>query len=66
MNLSESIRVRTISSTGTPIGAKGSKNHRNPEASCSGGVVDKQRLALCKICHNNRHSLLRTVKNTIT
>lgn len=64
MNLKESIRVREISATGTPKRAKGSRNHRKPDASCSGGVVDKQRLALCKICHKNRH-FLRGRKNIL-
>ena len=56
MNLSESIRVRTISATGTPIYVKGSINHRKANASCSGGVVVRQRLALWKTFHINRDS----------
>lgn len=46
MNLKESKSVSIISDTGTPILAKGSINHRKADASCSGVVVVKQRLAL--------------------
>jgi hypothetical protein len=48
MNLNESMRVRITSATGTPIYFKGSINHRKANASCSGVVVDRQRLALWK------------------
>lgn len=49
MNLNESKRVKMTSDTGTPICAKGRMNHWKANASCSGVVVVKQRLALWKI-----------------
>lgn len=53
MNLNDNIRVRIISATGTPIWVKGSINHRKADASCSGVVVVRQRLALWKTFHKN-------------
>lgn len=49
INLKESKSVRIISSTGTPTYVRGIKYHLNANASCSGGVVVRQRLALWKI-----------------
>lgn len=46
INLSDSKRVSTISDTEIPMYLKGSINHRNADASCSGVVVVRQRLAL--------------------
>lgn len=56
MNLNDNIRVRTMSATGTPIHVKGSINHRKANASCSGVVVVRQRLALWKTFYKNKHS----------
>lgn len=47
-NLKESKRVSVISATGTPKYPKGSINQRIANASCSGAVVVRQRLALWK------------------
>uniref|UniRef100_A0A7C9E6R7 Uncharacterized protein n=1 Tax=Opuntia streptacantha TaxID=393608 RepID=A0A7C9E6R7_OPUST len=60
MNLKESISVRMISATGTLRCTKGSRNQRNADASCSGGVVDKQRLALCRIVKVRQADVLAT------
>lgn len=60
MNLKESIRVRTISATGTSRWTRGSRNQRNADASCSGGVVDKQRLALCRTVKVRHADVLAT------
>jgi hypothetical protein len=50
INLNESSNVSIISGTGTPICFSGLINHHKAEASCSGVVVVKQRLALWNIC----------------
>lgn len=66
MNLKESSRVSIISDTGTPTRAKGTINHRSADASCSGGVVVRHRLALWKIFSRDKrkrtHQLLGTVQ----
>lgn len=64
-NLNESMRVRIISATGTPIRVKGSINHRNPNASCSGVVVVRQRLALWKTFQKKRELILRKSRHYV-
>ena len=65
INLNDSNKVRITSSTGTPRCVKGSINHLKADASCSGVVVAKQRLALWKISCKQRVRLLRIVNPTI-
>lgn len=62
MNLNESMSVRIISATGTPRFAKGSINHRKANASSSGVVVVRQRLALWKTFHKKWALVLRIMK----
>lgn len=49
MNLKDSRRVRMTSATGKPRNPRGWRNHRRANASCSGVVLVRQRLALWKI-----------------
>lgn len=49
MNLNESMRVKMTSDTGTPMRSKGRMNYWRENASYSGVVVVKQRLAIWKI-----------------
>jgi hypothetical protein len=53
MNLNESMSVRIISATGTPRCVRGSINHRKANASSSGVVVVRHRLALWNTFHKN-------------
>lgn len=59
INLKDRSNVRMISATGTPIRANGPMNHCKADASCSGVVVAKQRLALCKIFMQNRRNIIK-------
>lgn len=46
INLNDSKSVSTISDTETPMYFRGSINHRNANANCSGDVAVRQGLAL--------------------
>lgn len=61
-NLKESKSVRVISATGTPKNAKGSINQRMANASCSGAVVVRQRLALWKTFEKKSNQELRSLR----
>lgn len=60
INLNDRRRVRITSATGTPTYTKGFINHCKANASCSGVVVVKQRLALWKI-YNQNHNIRQCI-----
>jgi len=63
MNLNDSSSVSIISGTGTPMCFSGIINHHKAEASCSGVVVVKQRLALWNICTQTKCLRVHIKKN---